>query len=46
MEFLVCYHGESFDLTINSMEELQELADKYGWVVLNINFKLMVIEIH
>lgn len=46
MTFLICYHGESYTMDIEDLSELQALADKYGWVKLDIDFKNFVITIH
>ena len=45
MTFLVCYHGESYHIDIETLDDLQTLADRYGWVNLVIDFKRMVINI-
>ena len=36
MTFLVCYHGESYTLDIETLDDLATLADKSGWVKLDI----------
>ena len=46
MTFLVCYKGESYYIDIETLDDLASLADTYGWVKLDINFKAMVITIH
>lgn len=46
MTFLICYHGESYIMDIEDLSELQALADKYGWVKLDVDFKNFVITIH
>ena len=46
MTFLICWHGESYHLDIEDLDDLVVLADKYGWVKLDIDFKNMVINIH
>ena len=46
MTFLICYHGESYHLDIETLDDLASLADKYGWVKLDIDFKRMVITVH
>lgn len=45
MTFLVCYHGESYHLDIETLDDLATLADKYGWVNLVIDFHNMTITI-
>lgn len=46
MTFLICWHGESYHLDIEDLNDLARLADKYGWVKLDVDFKNMVINIH
>ena len=46
MTFLICLHGESYHLDIEDLNDLASLADKYGWVKLDVDFKNMVITIH
>jgi len=45
MTFLVCYHGESYYLDVETLDDLATLADKYGWVNLVIDFHNMTITI-
>jgi hypothetical protein len=45
MTFLICYHGESYSLDIEDLSDLQSLADKYGWVTLEVDFHNMVITV-
>ena len=45
MTFLVCWHGESYTLDIEDLSDLQSLADKYGWVTLEVDFKRLVITV-
>jgi hypothetical protein len=45
MTFLICYHGESYYLDIETLDDLQTLADKYGWVKLAIDFHNMTITV-
>ena len=46
MTFLICYHGESYTADIETLDDLQTLADRYGWVKMDVDFKRMVITIH
>ena len=46
MTFLICWHGESYHLDVETLDDLATLADKYGWVKLDVDFKNMVITIH
>lgn len=45
MTFLVCYHGTSYHLDVETLDDLVTLADKYGWVNLVIDFHNMTITI-
>lgn len=45
MTFLICYHGESYHLDIEDLSDLQVLADRYGWVTLEVDFHNMVITV-
>ena len=45
MTFLICYHGESYYLDIETLDDLQTLADKYGWVKLAVDFHNMTITV-
>ena len=45
MTVLVCYHGESEYIAIETLDDLQSLADKYGWVNLVIDSHHMTITI-
>ena len=46
MTFLICYHGESHYIDVETLDDLASLADDYGWVKLDIDFRNMVITIH
>ena len=45
MTFLICYHGTSYHLDVETLDDLASLADKYGWINLVVDFHNMTITI-